>query len=352
MASLSGRVDGPPLPPPSGLVPALSWAGEVLRAWLGITVDPFGLLAERALLDGLTRRGTISCGRATRLCAVADGVVALSLARPSDLDCVPALLERAVDSTDPWDRIGQVLPTGPGSHWVERATLLGIPCAVLGSVPAPTSGAPAVRASSVPGAPAPTASLQGLRVVDLSSLWAGPLCARLLQSAGASVVKVEGAGRPDGARSGNAEFYRRLHDGQESMVIDLSSDGERRQLASLLTDADIVIEASRPRALEQWGLGPDRFVGTGRLRAWVSITGYGRTGPHRDRVAFGDDAAVAGGLVAWEHGQPRFCSDAIADPLTGITSALAVICALMKGGSWLLDVAMARVAAACAGESC
>jgi crotonobetainyl-CoA:carnitine CoA-transferase CaiB-like acyl-CoA transferase len=81
---------------------------------------------------------------------------------------------------------------------------------------------------------------------------------------------------------------------------------------------------------------------------WVSITGYGRAD---DRVAFGDDAAAAGGLVVWHEDSPMFCADAVADPLTGMTAAAACLEALAGGGRWLLDVSMAGVCAALAGPT-
>jgi hypothetical protein len=79
---------------------------------------------------------------------------------------------------------------------------------------------------------------------------------------------------------------------------------------------------------------------------WLSITGHGRAAG--GRVAFGDDAAVAGGLVA---GGPWFCADAVADPLSGLTAAVAVLEQLRAGGGALVDVSMAAVAAACAGAA-
>ena len=180
-----------------------------------------------------------------------------------------------------------------------------------------------------------------LLVVDLSALWAGPLCAHLLGGAGARVVKVESPDRPDGARAGNRPFYDWLHGGHEAVAVDFRSP----EFAALLRRADVVIEASRPRALRQLGIVAEEVVAaTGAV--WVSITGYGRDDPEPGRVGFGDDAAVAGGLVAWDHaGEPVFCADAIADPLTGLCAASAVVAALADGGGRLLDVAMARVAA-------
>jgi hypothetical protein len=84
---------------------------------------------------------------------------------------------------------------------------------------------------------------------------------------------------------------------------------------------------------------------SGGPRVWVSITGHGR---EANRVGFGDDAAVAGGLVAWDEAEPCFAGDAIADPLAGIAAAGLVRSALTSGGRWLADVSLAGVAASVA----
>ena len=86
-------------------------------------------------------------------------------------------------------------------------------------------------------------------------------------------------------------------------------------------------------------------------RVWLSITGYGRTAPGRDRVAFGDDAAAAGGMVAWDQAGPCFLADAVADPCAGLVGAAAVLRALASGGRWLIDVSMRDVAAHLAGPT-
>jgi crotonobetainyl-CoA:carnitine CoA-transferase CaiB-like acyl-CoA transferase len=113
-------------------------------------------------------------------------------------------------------------------------------------------------------------------------------------------------------------------------------------LRALLGAADVVIEASRPRALAHLGLAPG-MIPHKDGQMWLSITGYGRAA---DGVAFGDDAAVAGGLVGWtEGGEPVFCADAIADPLTGVCGALAVASSLAAGGGELIDLSMRTVAA-------
>ncbi len=80
-------------------------------------------------------------------------------------------------------------------------------------------------------------------------------------------------------------------------------------------------------------------------RVWLSITGYGSEGRSAARVAFGDDAAVAGGLVVWDDRGPCFCADAVADPATGLAAAAAVLEVLDTGSDAVVEASMADVAA-------
>jgi crotonobetainyl-CoA:carnitine CoA-transferase CaiB-like acyl-CoA transferase len=135
-----------------------------------------------------------------------------------------------------------------------------------------------------------------------------------------------------------------MHADKEFRSIDFTADA----LRDLFRIADVVVEGSRPRALEQLGIDAREIVEHGP-RVWLSITGHGRGEPERNWVGFGDDAAVAGGLIAWENGAPCFMGDAIADPLTGVAGAAAVLAALKDGGRWLIDFNLAGVAAHVAG---
>jgi hypothetical protein len=258
-----------------------------------------------------------------------DGWVAVNLARDDDLASVPAWLEVEA-GPDPWRTVVEVVPARGAAELVERATLLGLAVAALGEVAPPA--VPVVAHRRGDAAPLDRPPL----VVDLSSLWAGPLCTRLLADRGADVVKVESPARPDGARRGPRRFFAALHEGKRFATVDFPS----AELRELVAGADVVVEASRRRAIDQLGIDIDG------PRVWVSITGYGRA---VDRVAFGDDAAVAGGLVAWDGDGPSFVADAVADPLTGVAAAAAVVAALDAGGRWLLDAPMAGVSAYVAG---
>jgi crotonobetainyl-CoA:carnitine CoA-transferase CaiB-like acyl-CoA transferase len=178
-------------------------------------------------------------------------------------------------------------------------------------------------------------------VVDLTSLWAGPLCARLLRHTGAHVIKVESTGRPDGSRAGQPAFFERMNAGSEHVALDFASDDGRRQLRGLLTAADVVLEASRPRALRQLGIDASEAVRAGTV--WLSITARGRDS---DWVGFGDDVAAGAGLLA-QADEPLPAGDALADPLAGLHAAAAVSAALTTGQGWLLDLSMHDTARLC-----
>jgi crotonobetainyl-CoA:carnitine CoA-transferase CaiB-like acyl-CoA transferase len=191
---------------------------------------------------------------------------------------------------------------------------------------------------------------EGLMVLDFSSLWAGPLCGHLLATMGARVIKVESTRRPDGARSGGDGFFDRLHAGQEMLALDFTDPSAIAVLRSLMARADVVIEASRPRAFEQLGLAPEVVFRENPGLTWVSITAYGRYGDGRDLVGFGDDVGAAAGLLGRDAaGDPVFLGDAIADPVTGLVATVGAVAVLAAGGGHLVDVAMTRAAAFVAG---
>ena len=320
--ALTGSPAGPLLVPPGR---AATLAQEITTR-CALPVDGARLLAERAAFTGHRRRGLVSVGGSCRILPTNDGWAAVSCARPDDPLLLGAMIEAETPGDgDPWPAVAAWLCTHSGDELVERATLLGV-------------AAGPIRPPAPPRLPRPghRRPVDGLLVVDFSALWAGPLCAHLLGLAGANVVKVETPWRPDGARGGDPEFYRLLHAGHRSVVLDPDTPGGRTALSRLVDAADIVIEASRPRALARFGLDAQSVVAAGTT--WVSITAYGR---NSDRVGFGDDIAAANGLVTT--GTPYFCGDAIADPLTGLVAAELALCAPPHGV--LYDVAMADVVA-------
>jgi hypothetical protein len=360
MMALTGRSDGPGLAAPSGLVArATGLAGDIARRSerLGrpVVVDPLALMAERAAMTGLRRLGTVSCGGASHLMPTSDGWVAATLARPTDWELVPALLDLDPSAADGWPALHAAVATRPGQELRERAELLGLPLAVLGErrpppglLPGPAGNVHGIRSRRVRSAPS-VATCSGLVVADLSALWAGPLVGRLLVEAGAQVIKVESPTRIDGARRGDPRFHSVMNSGKATVAIDFGTAQGRELLVRLVSRVDVVITASRPRALEQLGLDPERMVGYERPRLWLMISGYGSAGASAHRVAFGDDAAVAGGLVSWDGPTPCFCGDAAADPLCGLAATSAALEALGSDGAWVIDASMADIAAGMAG---
>lgn len=352
VAALTGRPDGPPVTPPGSGATAARGAEAAFRALSGSITDPIGwhrLLGERAALTGGSRRAPSSVGGSCRAAATADGWVAVNLARPDDIAAVAALTstsQAAVDQADgevaqAWRRLDEWAAGQRSDDVAARARLLGLPAGVV-PVQAPVPGRPICRVE-VAAAPAPDD--RSPIVVDLSALWAGPLCAHLLAGAGARVVKVETAQRLDGARYGNAAFYDLLHAGADSVVVDLDRAADRELLDRLLVRADIVVTASRPRAWTSLHIDP-YDVCRRSATTWVAITAYGLS--QGDRVGFGDDVAMGAGLVVREtpDGRPVPCGDAIADPLTGMHAAVAALASYRTGGSRLLDVSMYGVVAA------
>src|SRR5277367_6869237 len=330
---LTGASDGQPdFSRAAVLAEARRVAADIARL-LSVEVDAATMLAGRAAILGLTRRGRVSAGGATQLLATADGWCAIALPRADDIATLSALLEADAVPDDPWVALSGWAATRSTETVVARGQLLDIAVAGLAEAAAEL---PVVRRGRGGAEPR---RVEGMLVADLSSLWAGPLCGQLLARAGAVVVKVESPSRPDGTRRGEPAFFDWMNAGKLSYCLDFDSESDA--LHRLLDAADIVIEGSRPAALRRRGLTAEDLAGrTGRI--WLRISGY-RDQP--DRPAFGDDAAVAGGLVGGCADGPVFCGDAIADPLTGLEAARAVGESLRRGGGEVVEVSMAQVAA-------
>jgi crotonobetainyl-CoA:carnitine CoA-transferase CaiB-like acyl-CoA transferase len=357
--TLSGRAEGPPELAPGPLALAAQGAGQALRALAADSgalsrLDAAALLAERAAIAGLQRQGATSPGGHCRLLRAADDWLAVNLPRPDDEALLAAWLQASPISNEPcWDTLTRVLPERSGAELIERARLLGLPVASVARRPTHTQ--PWLRTECA-GRPTPPKSSPPPRVLDLSTLWAGPLCTHLLQLAGAEVIKLESPAREDGARRGPADFFDLLNAGKRCAALDLSEREGIRLLEALIDSVDIVVESARPRALAQLGIDVRACLARRPGLTWLSITGYGRRDPEAQWVAFGDDAAAAAGASIWQaspganarppHDEtPLFCGDAIADPLTGLHAAVAALASHRTGGGRLLDVSLRAVTA-------
>ncbi len=144
--------------------------------------------------------------------------------------------------------------------------------------------------------------LQGVRVIELGGLIAGPYAASLFAQFGAEVIKVEAPGDGDPLRR-----WRKLHNGtslwwyslsrnKKSVTLNLKSEQGRRIVRALVEKADVVVENFRPGTLEGWGLGWEDLSKINPRLILVRISGYGQSGPYRDRPGFAAIAEAIGGL--------------------------------------------------------
>ncbi len=308
------------------VIPLSGWADRQLHALAHATgaasiaaLTGAGLLGERAALNGFRVPGLVSAGGGCRLYPARNDHVALSLARPDDRALLPALFGDAALDPDDDQAIAARMASSDAQSLVVHGAELGL------AIAAEQEGlpGPAWEITS-PGLLTDRAQIRAPLVIDLSALWAGPLATHLLQLAGATVLKVESSSRPDAMRSGDPTFFDLLNQDKASIALNLREPDSRAALIALIREADIVVEASRPRALLQLGIDADALVAEVPGLVWISITGHGGRGDAAHRIGFGDDCSVAGGLSAAlreASGTSGFVGDAIADPLTGISAA-------------------------------
>lgn len=296
-----------------------------LEAALGVRLDGLGLAPDDVLwrdaLGGLAQPGQFSANRHCGWLRARDGWVALNLARPDDVELVMALSGR---TGDVWAAASHLAGQVDARTFRAQAIEWQLPVALPGEATALDLAA--LEHTHVPR-----------RVLDLSALWAGPLCASLLAQSGAHVLRIDSVGRPDPTVASSPVLDARLNGRKARLSLDLREPDGRQRLLDEVAASDVVITSARPAALARLGLVPARFCHV----TWVAITAHGFGGDAGLRVGFGDDCAVAGGLFDARGDEPQFLGDALADPLTGLEAARAVL----SGRTGLIDIAMARVAA-------
>lgn len=193
-----------------------------------------------------------------------------------------------------------------------------------------------------------SAPLDGLRVVDISTVIAGPNCARYLADFGADVVKVE---RPGGdglrrmawadPRDGEGLWWKLANRNKRTIVLDLKDDADRDVLTGLLADADVLVENFRPGTLERLGLDPDVLIERNRRLVVTRVSGFGQTGPYARRPGFASVAEAMSGFAALNglpDGQPLPPPIALTDEVTGLAAAFATMVALHSGRGQVVDV--------------
>ncbi|MFI1680183.1 CaiB/BaiF CoA transferase family protein [Streptomyces sp. NPDC020607] len=182
-----------------------------------------------------------------------------------------------------------------------------------------------------------TAPLTGLRVLDLATLFAGPLAATMLGDFGAEVIKVEHPTRPDPSRGhgpskdGVGLWWKLLGRNKRTTTLDLSAPGGRDTLLRLAATSDVIIENFRPGTLEKWGLGWEELSAANPRLVLARVTGFGQFGPYSRRPGFGTLAEAMSGFAAITgepDGPPTLPPFGLADSIAGLATAYAVMTAL------------------------
>jgi crotonobetainyl-CoA:carnitine CoA-transferase CaiB-like acyl-CoA transferase len=194
-----------------------------------------------------------------------------------------------------------------------------------------------------------TGPLADLRVIDCSTVVAGPGCSRYLADFGADVIKVE---RPDGGdsarrlgwvdpRDGQTLWWKLLGRGKRCVTIDLKSPDGLDAMLSLCDEAHVLVENFRPGTLERLGLGPSVLLARNPALVITRITGFGQDGPYAGRPGFATLAEAMSGFAAVNgepDGPPLLPPIALTDEVTGLAAAFATMVALRSGVGQVVDV--------------
>ena len=201
--------------------------------------------------------------------------------------------------------------------------------------------------------PAQHGPLAGLKVIELGQLIAGPFAAKTLADFGADVIKIEPLETGDPLRKwrllkdGTSVWWQVQSRNKRSLALDLKQAEAQEIVRKLALDADVLIENFRPGAMELWGLGPDVLQALNPRLIMLRISGYGQTGPYRDRPGFGVVAEAMGGLrhLTAEPGRvPVRVGVSIGDTLASLHGVIGILMALhhrnAHGAGQVIDVAL------------
>lgn len=179
--------------------------------------------------------------------------------------------------------------------------------------------------------------LAGLRVLDISTLFAGPLAATFLGDYGADVIKVEHPDHPDASRGhGPAKdgvnlWWKTLGRNKSTITLNLSTPEGAELLLELVRDADVLIENFRPGTLERWGLGPDQLHTSNPRLTIARVTAFGQVGPYSSRPGFGSLAEAMSGFAALTgdpEGPPTLPPFGLADGIAALATSYAIMISL------------------------
>ncbi len=200
---------------------------------------------------------------------------------------------------------------------------------------------------------APRGPLHGVRILDLTRVLAGPFCTLLLWELGAEVLKVERPGHGDDTRAfppfqnGESVYFASVNRGKRSLALDLRDNADRAVFEDLLLRADVLVENFRPGAMEKLGYGWEVVHARAPSLIYARISGFGQTGPYRERPAYDLIVQAMGGMISinGEEGSAGHrLGISLADTGAGMFAAMAILAALYErrasGQGRLIDTAM------------
>jgi len=199
----------------------------------------------------------------------------------------------------------------------------------------------------------PIRPLEGVKVLDLARVLAGPLCSSMLGDLGATVTKIEIPDRGDDSREfsphieGESSYFMLVNRGKKSVTVDLKSPEGRELLLGLIKRSDILVENFRPGVTARLGIDYETVRGLNPRLVYVSISGFGQTGPLAHRAAYDHVVQALGGIMSvtgWPESSPTRVGDAIGDVVAGIYGSWGALAALLQrertGQGQHVDVAM------------
>jgi formyl-CoA transferase len=194
-------------------------------------------------------------------------------------------------------------------------------------------------------------TLKGIRVLDLGRILAGPWCTQVLADLGAEVVKVERPGtgddtrawgppflrRPDGTDTTDSAYFASTNRGKKSITIDIASEEGQKIVSALAAKSDVLVENYKFGDMPRYGLDYGTLAAANPRLVYCSITGFGQTGPYRARAGYDFMIQAMGGLMSitgerddLPGGGPQKCGVPIADMMTGMYAAIAILAALRE----------------------
>jgi crotonobetainyl-CoA:carnitine CoA-transferase CaiB-like acyl-CoA transferase len=199
----------------------------------------------------------------------------------------------------------------------------------------------------------PLKALEGIKIIDLSRVLAGPFCTMILADMGAEVIKVEVPGKGDDSRTfppfkeGQGTYFINFNRNKKSIVLDLKISSDVDKFLEIIKSMDVLVENFRPGTMERMGLGYERLKQVNNQLIYACISGFGHYGPYKDKPGYDIIGQAVGGIMSitgWPDGPPTRTGTAIADILAALFCTIGILSALQArntyGKGQKIDVAL------------